>query len=468
MALSYQQAKLVKGTVPILKEHGEHIATVFYKTMLKDHPELNDYFNSVHMRSGMQPRALTSLILSFAANVSHLSELGTKLERVANKHVSLGIQPDQYEIVGKYLIRALAAVLGAAMTEEVRVAWTKAYWIMANMLMSREVQLYKSFGTWTGWRKFYISGKIPETPDNDMISFRLKPLDGSPLPDFLPGQYVSIQLRVPGSGYLQSRQYSLSDAPRSDSFRITVKRLLARDDACAYCDAESPAGSLNSGISGHSRASTFSTAVASTAKGHYFGSGQDHCSRPQGIVSNLMLDQMQVGDVLELTHPVGEFHLNTDPEHGSMPLVLISAGNGVTPLLSMLNTISEKHLERPVSWIQGSQNAIPFEEHVKKLAKSNPRLKTTFFNTGFGMQDLAESSDSNGFGYYLEWLKPEDMYFDNKSTEYYICGPRRFMLDMASYLSTNGVMPSQVRHELHATGFFELDPPMEANRRKET
>lgn len=462
MALTYQETKLVKNTIPVLREHGEHIATVFYKTMLKEHPELNDYFNSVNMRSGSQPRALTSLILAFASNISHLSELGEKLERVANKHCSLGIQPDHYEIVGKYLMRAFSAVLGSAMTEEVRGAWTKAYWLMARMLSSRETQLYKDFHDWPGWRKFYISSKNPETPEGDVVSFRLKPLDGKPLPTFMPGQYVSIRMRVPG-GYLQSRQYSLSDAPRPDSYRITVKRCLARHDAFSFKGLESPTSSLNSGRSGHSRKTSFSTAVAST-KGNYFGDDNDQDHIPKGVVSNLLIDDFDAGEVLELTHPVGEFHLNTSPDHGSMPLVLISAGNGVTPLLSMLNTIVEKQSGRPVSWIQGSQNSIPFEGHVKRLAEANPKIKTTFFSTGVGADDLAEKTESDGYGYYLEWLKPEDLFFDNKSTEYYVCGPGRFMKDMVSYLSANGVRTSQIRHELHGTGFFELEKSANSSR----
>ena len=67
MSLSYQETKLVRSTIPSLKEHGEHIATVFYKSMLRNHPELNNYFNNVNMQNGSQPRALTSLILAFAS-----------------------------------------------------------------------------------------------------------------------------------------------------------------------------------------------------------------------------------------------------------------------------------------------------------------------------------------------------------------------------------------------------------------
>ena len=81
MALTYEQTKLVKATVPALREHGETIAATFYKNMIRDHPDLNNYFNSVNQKNGRQPRALTSVILSFASNISNLYELIPKLER---------------------------------------------------------------------------------------------------------------------------------------------------------------------------------------------------------------------------------------------------------------------------------------------------------------------------------------------------------------------------------------------------
>lgn len=130
--LTRREAELVNETIPALRQHGEHISTVFYKSMLRDHPELNHYFNSVNMHTGRQPRALTALILAFASNIVNISELTEKLERVAQKHASLVIRPEHYEIVAKYLIRAFSAVLGPAMTPEVNAAWTKAYWLMAK------------------------------------------------------------------------------------------------------------------------------------------------------------------------------------------------------------------------------------------------------------------------------------------------------------------------------------------------
>ncbi|KAH8653712.1 globin-like protein [Xylariales sp. PMI_506] len=468
MALSYQQMKLVKGTVPALQEHGEHIATVFYKTMLKEHPDLNNYFNAVHMKNGSQPRALTRLILAFASNVTHISELVPKLERVANKHVSLGIQHEHYGIVCKYLMRAFAAVLGAAMTIEVRTAWTKAYWIMANMLTAREEQLYRDFEKWKGFRRFIINKKTPETKEGDVVSFELKPVDGAPLPKYMPGQYISLRTRTPDSAYHQIRQYSLSDAYNPDSYRITVKRVSEKPgkyspgggDAAApqagQRHGRSPASSRSGhGTRPHSRSSSFSTAVAST-DGESFLGIMDYSARKGGLVSRLLVDDTMVGDTVELSHPVGEYYLDMDNDSGSTPLVLISSGVGVAPLMAMFNSAVQVCPDRPITWVQGSARSTPFEDRVANYAKDHPSVRTTYFKTEFGSQDLADSTESLGYGYYLEFLKPEDMYFGNRSTEYFICGSERFMLDMANYLKSSGVPSSQFHFELHTTGWFEV------------
>ena len=161
--------------------------------------------------------------------------------------------------------------------------------------------------------------------------------------------------------------------------------------------------------------------------------------------------------MVELSHPSGDFYFDTRNDSGSVPVVFISAGIGISPILSMLNTVVDDTAERPITWVHGSRHTIPFQEHVEKLAKTRPQMRTTFFNTGVGNKDLAESTDSQGFGYYLEWFNADDMYFGTKSTQYYICGPERFMTDISAYLVTNGATLQQIRYELHSVGSFELE-----------
>src|SRR5690606_12370011 len=109
---------------------------------------------------------------------------------------------------------------------------------------------------------------------------------GGSVPDYLPGQYISLRVYVPQLGIMQPRQYSLSDAPGQGRLRISVKR---------------EAGTENT---------------------------------PAGSVSNVLHANIQEGDVVDLAPPQGEFTLN---DKGAAPVVLLSGGVGLTPMVSMLN-----------------------------------------------------------------------------------------------------------------------------------
>ncbi|EOO00812.1 putative globin-like protein [Phaeoacremonium minimum UCRPA7] len=400
---------MVRGTIPALREHGERITTIFYRNMLRDHPDLNNYFNSVNQKNGRQPRALTAVILDFAANINHMAELIPKLERMCNKHCSLGIKPEHYDIVGKYLIAAFGEVLGPAMTPEVQLAWHKAYWMLAKMLIGREAQLYKDFDKWTGWRKFKIDRKVAET--DEIFSFYLVPADGKRLPTFLPGQYISVRIHHPDIGYLQSRQYSLSESPRPDYYRISIKR----DQGMEYRNSVSKSF-LN-----------------------------------PGLVSNFLVDTLRTGETVEISHPAGEFFLDTN-NNSSVPLVLISAGVGVSPMIAILNTVVQTQPTRSVSWIHGSRRLIPFEEHIRAAKRRCPNLRTNFFKTHLADGDLAGVTYDYDFRVDLARVHPEDLYLSHGGTEYYICGPEQFMLEMADYLKSQGVDSARLKFELFSTG----------------
>ncbi|KAK0734188.1 globin-like protein [Lasiosphaeria miniovina] len=417
MALNYKQTKLVKDTVPALREHGERIASIFYKNMLRAHPELNNYFNGVNLKNGRQPRALTAVILGFAANINNLAEQIPKFERMCNKHCSLSIRPEHYEIVGEYLIRAYAEVLGPAMTPEVQVAWERAYSMLAKMLIGREAQLYKQFGSWSSWRKFRVDKVVPESAD--IYSFYLVPQDGKPLPSFLPGQYVSVQVPMP-DGYLQARQYSLSEAWRPDYYRISVKR----DEGPAYANAVSKS---------------------------YLH---------PGAVSNLLIDSV-AGAAVDVSHPAGEFFLDTK-ETGMRPLVLISAGVGVAPMVSIANAVTRSQPGRPISWIHGSRSEqVPFRDHVAQLRAQHPAS----FRTAVFKSRVVEGIDVPGVTYDfasrvdLARLSPDEdrLFLKHGGTEYFVCGPEAFMHDVSLYLRAQGVAAAHIKIETFSTGDAALE-----------
>jgi nitric oxide dioxygenase len=417
--LTREQSALIKGSVPILRQHGEHLAKLFYADMLEAHPELSNIFNSVNQKNGRQPSALTSVILTFAANIADTSEVIPRLERVCNKHCSLGVTPDQYDVVGTFLLQAFAKVLGEKWTPELHKAWAKAYAILSRMLISRESQLYKEFGAWKGWKSLRITDKIAET--EDIYSFYLQTTDGSPLPRFTPGQYISVRVNVPHIGNFQSRQYSLSDSPGMDHYRVSIKR----------------------------------------DRGVQVGGGLEAFQLKPGLVSNLLLDTYSVGDTLDASHPAGAFIFDANKGRSNMPIVLISAGWGVTPLMSMLNSIMDRQSHRAVSWIQCSASSAPFEEYVRSLAAQRRNLRTHFWKNRVADVDYRNgTARAEGMRRDLERLSHEDLRLGDKSTEYYICGPEAFVQDMSNSLTVRGVAQARIRYEWFSTGDsrFKLSP----------
>ncbi|KAF4119978.1 hypothetical protein GMORB2_3389 [Geosmithia morbida] len=360
-------------------------------------------------------------MLEFAQAPSHLSDLTPRLERICNKHCSLGVEPSQYPLVGKYLLSAFASILGSAWTPEIEGAWAKAYGLLSNMFIGREAQLYREFGSWKGFPFMRIVRKVTEG-DDAVCSFYLERLDGEPLPTFVPGQYVSVRVEVPSIGYLQARQYSLSDAPGAKYYRITVRRNqgLLRDSGCPV-------------------------------------------KSPPGLVSNVLLDRFEVGSLVGVSHPAGGFGFDPSPYNAS-PLVLVSAGSGVTPLMSIFNSVMSGlgGSRRPVSWVHfdaATSAKLPFEDEIKAVASVRHTVQAKFLR---GCA-FAEEEDQREWKIRAESLRvelgkldPDLMHFDKSGAEYYLCGPTRFVRHVSAFLRDTGVMEDRIRTEWFATGSLNM------------
>lgn len=406
-----EQIALIKATVPVLVEHGNTITTVFYRNMLQAHPELNTVFNTPNQVNGHQPRALAGALYAYATHIDDLGALSAAVELICNKHASLYIKPDDYKIVGKYLLEAMGEVLGAALTPEIHDAWAAAYWQLADIMIGREKQIYEQSEGWTDWRDFKIINKVPES--EEITSFYLAPVDGNPLPAFQPGQYISVQTFVPALKYPQARQYSLSDQPKPDYYRISVKRELGLNPA-------DPAAAAH-----------------------------------PGYISNILHDTFNVGDTLKVSHPCGDFFLSPTDAKTANPIVLISAGVGLTPLTSILNTLTaQTPSARKLHFIHGarSSNARAFKKHVSELPRQFPSIKATFF-TGHPSKEDQEGIDYHHVGRVdLSKLDDQDLFLDDAKTDFYICGPAKFMTDMESSLKARGVGADRIKMELFGTG----------------
>ncbi|KAI1412138.1 globin-like protein [Hypoxylon sp. FL1857] len=401
--LSPSQIAIIKATVTVLQAHGDTITKVFYENMLSARPELNNIFNITSQITNRQPRALARAVLAYATHIEDLTKLTNAVQRIAQQHVSLFVQPEQYDIVGTYLLGAIGQVLGEATTPEIVDAWTAAYGVLAKIFIDTERQLYKADDNWIGWRKFRIAKRQKEA--DDITSFYLEPADGIvPLPKFLPGQYVSVQIPVPKLGYNQSRQYSLSQAPLEDgkSYGISVKR--EHDDE----------------------------------------------RNIDGMMSNMLHGSYNDGDLVELSHPHGLFTLDpSDVSKEGAPVVLISAGVGATPLVSMLQALAQpSSIRRPISWIHTSRSKAkqPFAE-VTAIAESIKDRVSIHVH-------LRQGPDGEGKPRLdiLALDQERDLFVHDGRAEYYICGPERFMLELRTKLAGLGVDKARVHLELFATG----------------
>lgn len=387
--LSAQTIAIVTATVPALQQNGFAIVQEMYARMFRN-PEIRDLFNqSHHGVSDAQPRALTGAILAYAANIENLAALAPAVERIAQKHVGLQILPAHYPHVGEALLGAISEVLGAAATPEVLAAWGEAYWFLADILIAREKRIYAeqvdATGGWNGWREFRIDEVIAES--SLITSFILRPVDGGPVMRHRPGQYLSFAFEIPGHPPAK-RNYSISSAPNGESYRISVK------------------------------------------------------AEPLGLASRWLHDQ-PVGTVLNVAAPAGEFHLDRLPER---PVVLLSGGVGLTPMVSMLEWLVDQGADQPIHYIHGTHDRTThaMRRHIRALAARGAAVEVTdFHQTPLADEIAGQDYDLAGL-ITDEWLLAKT---PTASADYYICGPRPFLRAAVSALSLAGVASNRIHYE---------------------
>ncbi len=393
--MTTEQMDLVKATVPTLIQYGETIMKRFYQRMLESHPELKNLFNLAHQKTGMQPKALAAALCAYAANIHHLDVLDDVFLQIEHKHASLGIRPEHYPIVGQHLLAAFAEMRGDIFDSATLKAWGVAYAQFAELLISAEAQLYEK-AAWSGYRPFKVLRKVAES--DEITSFYLLPADGGAVPVFNPGQYVAVNCYIAELGVHQMRQYSLSDAPHRRWLRISVKRI--------------------------------------TGAGCY--------------VSTFLHDKIEAGDCIDLTAPMGIFILNSE---ALTPVVLISAGVGITPMVAMASALLMKPDGRQVHFVHAcrSGRVHAFREWLNEAAAGSSKLTRKVFYEKPGPDDCAGKDYDYEGRLTAARIQQHALVCD---ADYYICGPAAFMSAQCAALRALGVAAEQLHTEIFDSGLL--------------
>lgn len=382
---SPQTLAIVKSTVPVLEEHGTAITSVFYQNMFNEHPELLDIFNKTNQKLGRQQTALATTVLAAAKHLEHLEVLLPQVTEIGHKHRALQILPEHYPIVGKHLLGAIKEVLGDAANDDIIDAWTEAYDEIADVFISLEKTMYDE-ALWQGFAAFKVVKK--DAAATDIAAFTVVPADENQAIDLgslnlTAGQYITVKAAPKDSDHLALRHYSLYSADTDEGIKFAVRR--------------------------------------DNRGGHH------------GLVSNYLHDEVQVGDTLLLSAPAGDFALNDSLiEQNDIPLVLMSAGVGITPILAMLETQVTTNPQRPIIWAYACQNEHhhAFNEQVDTLlaAATNVQKHIFYFESN---QILDES-----------WLATLPV-----PADIYVCGSMPFMESMIDGLTTLEHSADNVHYE---------------------
>ena len=246
------------------------------------------------------------------------------------------------------------------------------------------------------YRTFVVDRKEPES--ETITSFYLVPEDGVALPRFLPGQFLTFELNIPGQPKPVLRTYSLSDCPNSDYYRVSIKRESAPAD------------------------------------------------RPDlvpGSSSNYFHDQVGISTQIRVGAPRGKFHLDPDSERA---VVLLSGGVGLTPMISMMNAIVQSGTQRPVWFIHGTRNGHEHAmgAHVRRMAEANENVHAHIRYSQPEADDI-EGRDYDSRGRVDVALLKQVLPFDDY--EFYLCGPTPFMRSLYCGLLSLDVSEERIHYE---------------------
>ena len=401
MKLSPESEAVVKETAGVVAGIADDATVIFYGDMFEAHPELLNVFNVANQAIGEQPKALAASVVAFAVHLINpdAPDFTPIMQRIAHKHVSLGITAEQYLIVGHYLLGAVAKVLGDAATPEIAAAWDEVYWLFATALIAEEARLYAEAGTdpKVPYRPYRVVERFEES--DEVFSLLLSPVDGD-VPSHTTGQYVSIAVDLP-EGRRQPRQYTISSGPRGDSLRVTIKRVRGLNGA------------------------------------------------PDGRVSGWLHDNATPGTILDVSQPAGDVVLDDSEK----PLVLVSAGIGITPVAAIMEDLSRRQPERTVRLFHADKthahHALYDGLRRQVLAMPDARAQNWY-------EQGAEEAPT------LHPARPGFMDLSDvelpENAEVFMCGPLPFMQIARKTLMDQGVPAASIHYEVFGPDMWAQNP----------
>jgi nitric oxide dioxygenase len=410
--LSSKTIETVKATIPFLQQNGLTLTQHFYKRLFEGNPEVKEFFNQSNQSSGTQQQALGAAICAFAQNIETPEKLAGAVSLISNKHASLGIKPEHYPIVGEHLLDSINDLLDPA-PPEILEAWSAAYGFLADVLIQAEQSIYDTQAAqehgWNGFQELEVFKREHES--QWITSFYLRAKDGKALPRFKAGQYLTVRIPTnaptpvaPGCPFTGTKQttmrnYSLSGSPEWDYYRISVKREVPR-----------------------------------------------HADTPEGYVSSYLHTKIKVGDTLEVAPPCGDFFLQK--HEPNTPILLLSGGVGITPLISMLHSTTDQSVTFLHGAINGENHALRTE--VLALEKQRHNIKVHFRYSAPSQEDINNQHHHSAGLFSSDFLRE----FITPETQVYFCGPKPMMQHIYQALKEFG-HPSDQTH-------FEFFGPQDA------
>jgi len=350
-------ADIIKATAGAVAPNVPAIIDDFYTRLFDQAPETKAFFNPAN-QFGQPPKqrnALANAVVAYASNIEDLTPLLGPVEIIANKHAALTVAPVHYEIVHKHLMASIGHILGDVVTPEIGTGWSDAVLALAKLLIEKEEELYRIAEARTGGWRGVKDFKLKEKRQvaDQCVELTFEAADGAGPIDFTPGQFLTLHLKKEGA---TPRHYTVTSKPGQPFLQCCVKK-----------------------ISG-------------------------------GFVSSAVHD-MPEGELVGLSAPFGTFSLK------EKPIVLVSAGIGITPMKAFVQVASDR---------------VKLAVHVDKAAEQHP-FKDAFAEvpTHVHYTQAAGRSEANA-------LVKEVLQAHVSECDFYLCGPDAWQTDLKAALEQAG------------------------------